>query len=61
MTPFDKPYHDTWLDRLWHEYINLRKMDLYVDDEEPPGSDPAKDHRISPPARTQSSGLSTVE
>lgn len=33
---------DTWLDRSWRAYINLRKMDLYREDKEPPGSDPAK-------------------
>jgi len=27
MTTFDKPHPDTWIDRLWHEYINLRKAD----------------------------------
>lgn len=61
MTPFDKLYPDTWLDCLWREYINLRKTDIYKEDKEPPGSDTAKDYRISPPASAQSSGLSTLE
>jgi hypothetical protein len=36
MTTFDHPHPDTWIDRLWREYINLRKMDLYQEDKEPP-------------------------
>lgn len=36
MTPTTEPFHDTWIDRLWREYINLRKSDLYQEDKEPP-------------------------
>lgn len=36
MTTFDHPHPDTWIDRLWREYINLRKSDLYQEDKEPP-------------------------
>ena len=42
MTPFDKLHPDTWLDRLWHEYINLRKSDLSTKDKEPSDINPAQ-------------------
>jgi len=42
MIPTNHLQSDTWIDRLWREYINLRKIDLSTKDKEPSDTNPAQ-------------------